>query len=73
MLATSKLNSTETLMSQALLDLEINHEENKTIVNEEENYRGLKENIRMIKNNDELNEEEGKKLKPNVREYIENV
>ena len=73
MLATSKLNSTETLMSQALLDLEINHEENKTIVDEEENYRRLKENIRMIKNNDELNEEEGKKLKPNVREYIENV
>ena len=34
MLAKSKLNSTETLMSQALIDLEISHEEFKTTVNE---------------------------------------
>ena len=34
MLAKSKLNSTETLMSQALIDLDIIHEEFKTIVNE---------------------------------------
>ena len=33
-LAKSKLNSIETLMSQALIDLEISHEEFKTIVNE---------------------------------------
>ena len=35
MLAKSKLNSIETLISQALIDLEISHEEVKTIVNEE--------------------------------------
>ena len=34
MLTESKLNSIETLMSQALIDLDISHEEFKTIVNE---------------------------------------
>ena len=33
MLAKRKLNSIETLISQALVDLEISHEEFKTIVN----------------------------------------
>ena len=33
MLAKSKLNSIEKLLSQALIDLEISHEEFKTIVN----------------------------------------
>ena len=39
MLAKSKLNSNESLISQGLIDLEISHEEFKTIVSEEENYR----------------------------------
>ena len=43
MLARSKLNSIETHISQALIDLEINHEEYKTIIYGEENYRRLKE------------------------------
>ena len=55
MLAKSKLNSIETLISQALIDLEISHEEFKTIVNEKEKYEKMKESIRMIKNSDELN------------------
>ena len=38
MLAKSKLNSIETLVSQALIDLEISHEEFKTIVNEKERH-----------------------------------
>ena len=38
MLAKSKLNSIGTLVSQALIDPEINHEEYKTIVNEKEKY-----------------------------------
>ena len=37
MLAKSKLNSIETLMFQALIDLDISHEEFKTIMNEKEN------------------------------------
>ena len=49
MLAKSKLNSIETLMSQALIDLDINHEEFKTIVNEKEKYEQMKESIRNIK------------------------
>ena len=36
MLAKSRLNCIETLISQALIDLEISHEEFKTIVNEKE-------------------------------------
>ena len=43
MLAKIKLICIETLISQPLIDLEISHEEFKTIVNEEENYRRLKE------------------------------
>ena len=46
MIVRSKLNSIEKLVSQALIDLEISHEEFKPIINEEENYRRLKENIR---------------------------
>ena len=49
MLAKVKLNSIETLISQALIDLEISHAEHKTIINEEKNYRRLKENIIMMK------------------------
>ena len=56
MLAKSKLNSIETLMSQALIDLDISHEEFKTIVNEEEKYEQMKESIRNIKSRDELSE-----------------
>ena len=61
MVARSKLNSIEILTSQALTDLEISHEEYETIINEEKNYRRLKENIRMIKSEDELNEINDKK------------
>ena len=49
MLAKSKLNSVETLVSQALIDLDISHEEFKTIVNEKEKYEQMKESIRNIK------------------------
>ena len=46
MLAKSKLNSIESSMSQALIDLEISHEKFKTIVNEKEKYGQMKEIIR---------------------------
>ena len=54
MLAKSKLNSIETLMSQALIDLDISHEEFKRIVNEKEKYEQMKESVRNIKSRDEL-------------------
>ena len=37
-------------MSQALIDLDISHEEFKTIVNEEEKYDQMKKRIRNKKN-----------------------
>ena len=46
MLAQSKFNSIETLISQGLIDLEISHEEFKTIDKEKEKYEKMKENLR---------------------------
>ena len=54
MLARSKLNSIETLISQALIDLKISHAEFKTIVNEEENCERVKKKNEIIKSDDEL-------------------
>ena len=56
MLAKSELNSIEPLMYQALIDLDISHEEFKTIVNEKDKYEQMKESIRNIKSRDELSE-----------------
>ena len=55
MLAKSKLNSIETSMSEALIDLDISHEEFKTIMKERK-YDQMKENIRGTKSRDELSE-----------------
>ena len=46
MLAKSKLNSVETLISQALIDMHISHEEFITILNEKDRYEMMKENLR---------------------------
>ena len=56
MIPKSKLNSIETLMSQAVKDLDISHEEFKTIVHEKEKYKQMKESITNTKNRDELGE-----------------
>ena len=63
MLAKSKLNSIKTLVSQALINLEISHEEFKTVFNEKEKYEKMKESIRMMENSDNLNKEDGKTTK----------
>ena len=49
--AKTKLNSIESLISQALIDLKITHEEFKT----------MQKGIRMIKSSDELNKKDGQK------------
>ena len=49
MLARSKLNSIESKISGALVNNRISHEDFMTIINEERNYTGLKESIRMMK------------------------
>ena len=46
MLAKSKLSSIETLISQALIDMEISHEEYITILKEEDKYEKMKDNLR---------------------------
>ena len=48
MLVRSKLHSTESKISKALMDNEISHEDFETIINEEKKYRELKEGIRMM-------------------------
>ena len=47
MLAESKLNSIETLISQALVDIEISHEEFVAIFKEKD-YEKMKEIVRYI-------------------------
>ena len=46
MLAKSKLNIIETLISQALIDLDISHEEFITILKEKDGYEMMKDNLR---------------------------
>ena len=46
MLAKSKLSSIETLVSQALIDMEISHEEFITILKEKDKYEKMKENVK---------------------------
>ena len=49
MLARSKLNSIESKISESMMNNQISHEDFMTIINEERNYRELKESIRMMK------------------------
>ena len=46
MLGKSKLSSIDTLISQALIDMDINHEEFITIVKEKDRYEMMKDNLR---------------------------
>ena len=55
MLAKSKLNSIESLISQALNDMEISHKEFITILNEKDKYERMKYNL-ISKNEDEKQE-----------------
>ena len=54
MLAESKLNSIETLTSQTLIDMDINHEEFITILKEKDKYEKIKDNLRS--ENEKLDE-----------------
>ena len=46
MLAKSKLNNIENLVSQALIDMEISHEEHIAVLKEKDKYEKMKENLR---------------------------
>ena len=54
MLAKSKFNIIQTLVSQALIDMEISHEEFITILRVKNNYEKMKENLRNV--NEKLGE-----------------
>ena len=48
MLAKSKLNSIETLVSQALVEMEMSHEEFTAIFKEKDKHERMKENVRSV-------------------------
>ena len=54
-LARSKLNIIENLISQALIDFEITHEEFSKIIYEKNNYEQIIDNIRSVKSINDLN------------------
>ena len=54
MLAKSKLNSIEILILQALIDMEISHEEFVTILKEKDKYKEMKENLRSENEKQEI-------------------
>ena len=56
MLAKIKLNGIESLMSQALTELDISHEVFKTVVNDKEQYDRIKESIRNKKDKEDFSE-----------------
>ena len=64
MLVRNKLNNVESKICETLTNNEISHKDFMTIINEERNYRGLKESIRMM--TDDTGKtyliEEGKKI-----------
>ena len=48
MLAKSKLDSIETLVSQALIAMEISHEELNAIIRDKQKYERIKENVTNV-------------------------
>ena len=63
MLAESKFNSTETLLSQALIDLDVSHKEFIRILNEKDKYEQMKHNL--IGEN-----EDGKQKNYKIKQYM---
>ena len=49
MLAKNKFNSIDTLISQALIDMDISHEKFITILKEKDRYEMIKENLKNKK------------------------
>ena len=45
-MATSKLDTIKTLISQALIDMEISHKEFNAFIREKQKYERMKENLR---------------------------
>ena len=58
MLAKSKLHYLETLVSQALVDMEISHEEFNVTIRKKEKYERMKENVKAVSERSSANETE---------------
>ena len=56
-LARSKLNIIENLISQALIDFEITHEEFSKIIYEKNNYEQIIDNIKCVNSINDLNKQ----------------
>ena len=56
-LARSKLNIIETLISQALTDFGISHEEISKITYEKNNYEQIRDNIKSVRSINDLNKQ----------------
>ena len=70
MIAKSKINSIETLISQAVIDSEMSHKEFKHSLMKKKSMKKWKNKIKwkfkkLMLKKDELNEEEGEKIKTN--------
>ena len=73
MLAKSKLNSIETLVSQALIDMEISHEEFITILKEKDKYEKMKDNLRSENEKYEIMRLSSVKSKTNAEYLMQNI
>ena len=62
MLAKSKLDSIETLVSKALIDMEISHEEFNAIIKEKQKYQRMKENVRNVTERSSTKKQENRRL-----------
>ena len=62
MWAKSKVDSIETLISQALIDMEISHEELNAITREKQKYERMKENVRNVSERSSAKKQENMRL-----------
>ena len=65
MLAKSKLDNIESLVSQALTDMETSHEEFNAIIREKQKYKRMRENVKNVSEKEEnmkLNSVNSKKI-----------
>ena len=68
-MAKSKVNSIETLISQALIDMEISYKEFVTILKEKDKYEKMKENLRSKNGKQEIMRLRGIKWRTYVKNY----
>ena len=69
MLAKSKLNSNQTLVSQVFIDMKISHEKFVTILKEKNKYEKMKDNLRSKNEKYEIMRLSSIKSKTYVKNY----